>query len=670
MSAVRIREPLGERRAALPLTFGAAPAAVLLPGLDGIALSIESRGRQWLARPASSASLTLNGQNWSADTVLDAGDVIGTGHAQLIVHPDAGLIEVAHLAGNATVAPLRRDALPGEEVLAGVREIFATGVPAGGVPAGNLPRRRPRPWLVAAAAALLLPAALMIALVPVPLRLHPAGTQVHGGSWLEWQVGERLFVLPGRRVLTFTHAGYREQRLTLQVSRALAGAAPLQVALGKLPGLLTVDTGGIAAQLLVDGRPAGELPGAVQIEAGPHELVVRAPRHVDYTAQLTIEGEGKPQQLAVQLQSATGWLVVDALPANARISVDGESFGQGPQRLELQAGLRQLHIAAPGRRAWSSPVAILAGQTLDLGRVDLSAPPAAPAVAAAQTDAQPPGPAAPVAPPPPPPAARLRSEVLGALILLPAGHYLQGSERREQGRRANETRREVTLGRAFYLAETEVTNAQFRAFRAGHVAGLALDKSLDLDPQAVTNVSWNDAVEFCNWLSLRENLPAAYERRDARWQFVMPLNQGYRLPTEAEWEYAARYVDGLRWQRYAWGDSLPPPPQAANLASTLPDYRDEHAVVAPVGSYARTPMGFHDMGGNVSEWVHDVYVSLPEGADVTDPQGASSDGPHAVRGASWRTATIAELRLAWRDRASAPNDHTGFRVARYAQELP
>jgi formylglycine-generating enzyme required for sulfatase activity len=352
----------------------------------------------------------------------------------------------------------------------------------------------------------------------------------------------------------------------------------------------------------------------------------------------------------------------------------------------LDAGLKRLSIAAPGRRGWHSQIAILAGQTLNLGVVDLSLP--APAVAAAPETAA--GsvpvetPAAAAAPPPPSP--RIQSALLGTLLLVPAGSFSEGSDRREQGRRSNEVLRQVTLTRSFYMAEREVSNAQFRAFRAEHASGMAMEKSLDLDNQAVSNVSWSDAVEFCNWLSLREGLPAAYERRDGRWQLVKPHNHGYRLPTEVEWEYAARYEDGQRWRRYAWGDALPPPVGAANLggqeslppkpgpetrlAAAMPGYRDEHAVVAPVGSYARSALGFHDFGGNVSEWTHDVYTSMPEANTVVDPFGPDSDGPHVVRGANWRTAAIAELRLAWRDRSAVPAQTLGFRVARYVEAAP
>jgi formylglycine-generating enzyme required for sulfatase activity len=494
--------------------------------------------------------------------------------------------------------------------------------------------------------------------------------------------------MPGHHQLHVDAPGYASRRVDVDAAALSGPQASLRIDLTLLPDTLVVDTGDVAGELLLDGQPAGRVPGEVQAVAGTHELSIRAPRHVEYTAKIDVQGGGHKQVVRAQLLPAYGWLVLDTAPAGARVRVDDEDKGSAPLRLELDVGLRRLSIAAPGRRGWNSQVAILAGQTLNLGVVDLSLP--APVVTAANTAAgsasgdgtgAPPAPAEP--PPPPPPSPRIQSALLGTMLLLPAGSFPEGSDRREQGRRSNEVLRQVTLTRPFYLAEREVSNAQFRAFRADHASGMALEKSLDLDNQAVSNVSWNDAVEFCNWLSLREGLPAAYERRDGRWQLVQPRNHGYRLPSEAEWEYAARYVDGQHWQRYAWGDSLPPPAGAANLggqeslppkpgvdtrlAAAMPGYRDEHAVVAPIGSYARTAAGFYDFGGNVSEWTHDVYTSMPEALAVTDPFGPDNDGPHTVRGANWRTASIAELRLAWRDRAAGPSQTIGFRVARYVE---
>ncbi|MEJ0099671.1 MAG: SUMF1/EgtB/PvdO family nonheme iron enzyme [Pseudomonadota bacterium] len=695
-AAVRVHEPLGERAATLPLALGAEGADVLIPGSATVELTLEQRGAQWQAQPAAGAAVLLNGLPLLEPALLDAGDVIGIGHAQVIVQPARGEIEVRHLAGNATVAPLRQDSLPGDEIIAGVREIFATGSGSDAMATSRAAAAtRGTRWLVLATLAVLLAiGALLLVLVPVPLQLQPATMAVQASSAINWHAGDRIFVLPGERTLTFSAAGYRSQSLTVKVSRALASAQPLPVALVKLPDRYAIDTAGIAAALLLDGSEVAQLPGEVEIDAGAHEIIVRAPKYVDHVERLEIVGGGSSHQLKVRLQPATGWLVVDTQPTGARISIDGREQGSAPLRVELDAGLRRLAIAAPGRRGWNSEVAIVAGQTLDLGHINLALPPPARIDAPATADAaqaaasldsiEAAGPTPPAPRPQPP--ARLASPLLGTLVLMPAGKYLQGSERREQGRRNNEVQREVTLTRAFYLAENEVTNAQFRAFKADHVSGIAMEKSLDLDRQPVSNVGWSDAVEFCNWLSLRESLPAAYERRDGRWQLIVPLNRGYRLPTEAEWEYAARYVDGQHWQRYAWGDALPPPPGAANLggteslpprqttdarlASSLPDYRDEHPIAAPVGSYARSAAGFYDLAGNVSEWMHDVYISLPDNQPVSDPMGATSDGPHAIRGANWRTATIAELRSAWREQASAPSQTLGFRVARFAEDPP
>jgi formylglycine-generating enzyme required for sulfatase activity len=694
-AAVQVREPLGARTAQLPLQLGGAGADLVLPGIERLAATLEGVAGRWQLRPGPAASLTLNGMALREPAMLDEGDVVALGSAQLLMHPVSQTIDVLHLAGNDTVAPLQRESLPGDEIVAGVREVFATDDPQSGGPQAPSPKAvrsgTARRALIAGVLLLLLAAGwILLRLVPVSLQITPVDATVEVAGLLDLRAGERIFLLPGKRTLTITRAGYSPQRIALNVSRELADAAAMPVTLALLPGRLQVNTNVPVAQLLIDGRSVANVPGEIRLAAGAHALIVRAPRHVDFVSRVQIAGAGRLQRLDAMLQPATGWLVLDTAPARARIAIDGMDQGTAPLRLELDAGLRQLSIAAPGRRDWRSQIAVIAGQTLDLGRIDLALPAprtlqsTATVEAAPAADAGAPTPApkaAPVAP-----AARLQAAVVGTLILMPAGHYLQGSDRREQGRRSNEVQRDVTLTRPFYLAEHEVTNGQFRQFRPAHASGVALDRSIDLDSQAVSNVSWSDAVEFCNWLSLRDSLPAAYERRDGRWQFVQPLNSGYRLPTEAEWEYAARFVNGERWLRYAWGDGLPPPAGAANLAgqeslptkpgpevrlaSALPGYRDDHPVVAPVGSYARSAAGFHDLGGNVSEWMHDVYASLPASGATTDPLGVAGDGAHAIRGASWRTAAIAELRLAWRDRAIDPAPTIGFRVARSVEAAP
>jgi formylglycine-generating enzyme required for sulfatase activity len=86
-----------------------------------------------------------------------------------------------------------------------------------------------------------------------------------------------------------------------------------------------------------------------------------------------------------------------------------------------------------------------------------------------------------------------------------------------------------------------------------------------------------------------------------------------------------------------------------------------------VGKFKPTPLGLHDMSGNVSEWIDDYYLSFVDPAPVTDPLGPQDGTRHVIRGANWKSATAADLRLAWRDGADAAGTTIGFRVVRYAE---
>ena len=88
-------------------------------------------------------------------------------------------------------------------------------------------------------------------------------------------------------------------------------------------------------------------------------------------------------------------------------------------------------------------------------------------------------------------------------------------------------------------------------------------------------------------------------------------------------------------------------------------------MAAPVGSFAPNPLGFHDLGGNVLEWVNDFYTVYPEGgAPAVDPVGPADGQAYTIRGSSWLTARVAELRLAYRDYAASGKPNLGFRIAR------
>ncbi len=134
-----------------------------------------------------------------------------------------------------------------------------------------------------------------------------------------------------------------------------------------------------------------------------------------------------------------------------------------------------------------------------------------------------------------------------------------GAPRRQPGRRANEAERDVRLVRPFYLGTHEVTNGEFRQWKDNHSSRAIKGQTLDMDKQPVSSVSWQDAALFCNWLSRRAGLPVFYIVEGSVVTGFDPDSHGYRLPTEAEWAWAAKIEDGGNTLVFPWGTDAYPP---------------------------------------------------------------------------------------------------------------
>ena len=157
-----------------------------------------------------------------------------------------------------------------------------------------------------------------------------------------------------------------------------------------------------------------------------------------------------------------------------------------------------------------------------------------------------------------------------------------------------------------------------------------------------------------------------------------PMATGYRLPTEAEWAWVARYAGGRSGLKYAWGETLPIAAGSGNYADasagsvvrgTLAGYNDGFPTTAPVDSFEPNAVGILNLGGNVAEWVHDLYTIYPSSSSQLqqDPMGAEEGELWVIRGSGWMDGTITELRLSYRDYGNKPRPDVGFRVARYAE---
>ena len=242
-------------------------------------------------------------------------------------------------------------------------------------------------------------------------------------------------------------------------------------------------------------------------------------------------------------------------------------------------------------------------------------------------------------------------------VCAPAGAFMMGSPVGELGRNANETQHQVTLTRSFLVKATETTQAEWRALMGSNPSNLA-----DCGGNCpVENVNWNAAVDYCNALSQQQGLEPCY---DAVRNFLGLDCQGYRLPTEAEWEYAARA--GTTTAFYTGGITNtvcgPVDPNLDAAGWYCGNSMDTH----PVASPSKTPndWGLYDMLGNVFEWTGDWYSEYPS-VEVTDPAGPPSGDARVGRGGGWFYVAEA-ARSAYREREipGYERDYLGFRAVR------
>jgi formylglycine-generating enzyme required for sulfatase activity len=210
------------------------------------------------------------------------------------------------------------------------------------------------------------------------------------------------------------------------------------------------------------------------------------------------------------------------------------------------------------------------------------------------------------------------------LVLIPAGTFLMGSPTTEVRRKNDETQHQVTLTKPFYMGKYEVTQEQWEG-----VMGINPSKTKG-EKLPVTDVSWNDCQEFIKKLNSK-------------------TNGGYRLPTEAEWEYACRAGTTTM---YSVGNSL-----------TKSDANIDSDSIKAVGGYKPNTFGLHDMHGNVYEWCEDWKADYPEGA-ITNPKGPASGSTRVLRVGSfsiYESVARSSFRFTF---APSLRDLVGFRLAR------
>ncbi|MBL7794279.1 MAG: SUMF1/EgtB/PvdO family nonheme iron enzyme [Saprospiraceae bacterium] len=248
----------------------------------------------------------------------------------------------------------------------------------------------------------------------------------------------------------------------------------------------------------------------------------------------------------------------------------------------------------------------------------------------------------------------------------------------------DETLHQVTLS-DFYLGAYEVTFEEYDRYCEATGKEKPGDSGWGRGKLPVINVNWYDAVEYCNWLSTQRGLKAVYTidkntqdpnnlQKDDKLKWSISADwsaNGYRLPTEAEWEYAARAMNGKGGGKVRFGNGKDiADPKEINFDGTA-SYKKPYSVAGeyrqkttPVGNFSPNSLGLHDMSGNVWEWCWDWYGAYPTAAQ-TNPKGANSGEVRVLRGGSWGSDPL-HARAAYRGWGGPSRRFSvrGFRLAR------
>ena len=484
---------------------------------------------------------------------------------------------------------------------------------------------------------------------------EPAGAAVHVDGKNIGESPVTTDLLEGTHAYEIQLAGYKLHRNQLAV---VAGEpqSPPTARLDLADGTLTLESIPPGARVTVDGVYRGETPLELYLEPGdPHDIEVSRAGFEPQSHRARLQ-PGNAQDLSVELVPILGEVEIVVGPPDALLYVNGEARGPAnrvhrlvvlPQSIEVRKeGYEPFRTNITPRQGFPQSIEVTLRTVEEARIMDM------PAVIKTAQGAE--------------------------LRLIQPRRFTMGASRREPGRRANETIREVELTRRYYLAIEEVTNLQFREFDPSHRSGSAGRHNLEIDHHPVVRVTWEAAARYCNWLSAKESLPPAYVERDGKLVPRFPPSLGYRLPTEAEWTRAARYPGGDVGRKYPWGDSLPIEPDSGNygddsaqglLPTTLPGYGDSYPATAPASNFLPNPLGLLNLGGNVSEWMHDYYSIYPPGGSEPerDPLGPETGELHVIRGSSWMDGNVTELRLSYRDYGNEARPDVGFRIAKYAE---
>ncbi len=213
-------------------------------------------------------------------------------------------------------------------------------------------------------------------------------------------------------------------------------------------------------------------------------------------------------------------------------------------------------------------------------------------------------------------------------VLIPAGNFQMGNQGNYKGDADEITIHNVIISKSFYIGKYEITQKQYETIVGTNPS---LNKG---DYFPVENVNWYEAINFCNKLSTKDGLTQCYSIDGTKISINWEAN-GWRLPTEAEWEYAAKAgaINDYFTGNLVNNDCLPLDDNLDKIGWYCGNAGGKSNLV---GQKMPNPFGVYDMNGNVWEWCWDIFSSSYYTTEAkTDPKGAESGTNHSLRGGSW-----------------------------------
>ena len=410
------------------------------------------------------------------------------------------------------------------------------------------------------------------------------------------------------------------------------------------------------ASIIINDSYVGVTPITLSVRSGEN-LDIEANKLGYLSTSEIIENVNGSLLLDLTLDPDLASIVITGNPEGAEVILDGQSIGNLPISLEVLALPHTLRIQAEGYIPREERIELQSNASYSYNfNLELLNPLTGDGYAQ-----------------------NLRTFQDQELRLVLPKIFEMGSSRREQGRRSNEILREVEISKPFYIGIREVTNAEYREFRPEHNSGSFGGATLNNPNQPVVGLTWNEVAEYLNWLSIQDQLQPVYEMISGQYRPMIPLRNGYRLPTEAEWERIAKFnnSDSEEQQLFPWGNDLLASDRIANVAdistarvfqNIFNNYSDGYITSSEVDALPQDGWGLFGMGGNVSEWVQDVY-SVPMTTETLeiDPVGPLDGSFHVYKGGNWRSGTLSELRASFRGFSESSHDYLGFRIAKNGQ---